>query len=227
MSLIRAITFDLDDTLWPVAPVIDSADMAVHRWFRENAPAVARRFHVDDLRRLRVDTGLAHPELAHDLSRLRRLSLQRACREAGVDEALAEPAFQAFFSHRQRVTLFPGARSTLESLSSRYPLAALSNGNADISRTGLDGVFRFSLSAIEVGAAKPDPRMFEEAARRLELRPAEIMHVGDDPLRDVAGALEAGCRAVLLDRSGRYARFVEAPVIRSIEELLDQQALME
>lgn len=218
--MIRAITFDLDDTLWPVAPVIAAAEQAVHEWFLANAPAVAERFDVAALRALREQTGREHPELAHDLSGLRRLSLEKACQRCGVDESLAEAAFSAFFAARNRVQPYPDVGRCLSSLAHRHPLAALTNGNACLHLTGFEHYFRFSISAIEAGAAKPDPRMFLHAARRLELAPAEILHVGDDPERDVSGALAAGFHSVLLDRDGAHTGFSEAPVIRSLDELI-------
>jgi len=219
MTQIRAISFDLDDTLWPVSPVIEAAEQAVHDWFSHHSPAVARRFDVEGLRQLRLAVADHHPEQAYDLSLMRRLSLRSACRQAGVDEAMAEPAFQAFFQARNRVQWYEDVSDVLPLLADRHPLVALSNGNADLALTGLAPWFRFGISAIEAGAAKPDPRMFHHAAQRLQLDPAEILHVGDDPFRDVVGARVAGCPAVLLDRSGRHVADSPVPVVRSLREL--------
>ena len=63
-------------------------------------------------------------------------------------------------------------------------------------RQGLDDVFAFSLSAIDVGAAKPEALIFEEACQRLQALPEQIVHVGDDPIHDVQGGLAAGFRTV-------------------------------
>jgi len=67
---------------------------------------------------------------------------------------------------------------------------------------GLDDVFVFSLNAIDVGAAKPDALMFEEACRRFQALPEQIVHIGDDPIHDVQGGLEAGFRTVWVNRTG-------------------------
>lgn len=218
--MIQAITFDLDDTLWPVAPVIAAAEQAVHDWFAERLPPVAARFDVEGLRQLRMEVANRHPDKAHDLSAMRRLSLREACRRSGVDEAHAEPAFQAFFRARNRVTLYPEAAPTLARLAEHRPLVALTNGNADLRLTGLHQWFRFSVSAIQAGAAKPDPQMFHHAAERLDLPAHRILHVGDDPDRDVAGARAAGYRAVLLDRDNRYGNGPsDLPRIRRLDEL--------
>ncbi|MEA5445764.1 HAD-IA family hydrolase [Gammaproteobacteria bacterium AB-CW1] len=220
MTRIQAISFDLDDTLWPVAPVITAAEQAVHDFFASQAPTVAERFDVAGLRDLRVSLARELPHLAHDLSLMRRLSLERACQISGVSTDLAEPAFQVFFQARNRVEWYPDVAATLGRLAQRFPLVALTNGNADLQLTGLAEWFRFSLSAIEVGAAKPDPAMFHAAADRLALAPEQILHVGDDPGCDLAGAHSAGFQAVLIDRQGRHKGLAtKAPVITSLEDL--------
>ena len=51
----KAILFDLDDTLWPIAPVILQAEDSLFAWLREHAPRVAERFTVASLRQARLD----------------------------------------------------------------------------------------------------------------------------------------------------------------------------
>jgi putative hydrolase of the HAD superfamily len=53
----------------------------------------------------------------------------------------------------------------------------------------------------EVGASKPAARIFLEAARRFQVEPAEMLHVGDDANLDVKGALAVGCKAFLVDHN--------------------------
>ena len=74
-----------------------------------------------------------------------------------------------------------------------------------LARLGLAGSFEAVVTAAAVGVAKPDPRPFEVALERLGIEPALCVHVGDDPLTDVAGAEAAGMPALLVDRSGRAA----------------------
>jgi FMN phosphatase YigB (HAD superfamily) len=62
----------------------------------------------------------------------------------------------------------------------------------------LDGV----LTSAEVGEAKPGGAMFRDALSLAAARPEEAVHVGDSVEHDVAGALAAGLRAVLVDRDG-------------------------
>jgi FMN phosphatase YigB (HAD superfamily) len=90
----------------------------------------------------------------------------------------------------------------LARLAARYPLVSLSNGNADLERIGLKHFFRDSISARECGVAKPAARIFHAACERLGLPPHAVLHVGDDPELDVAGAGAAGLRSVWLNRNG-------------------------
>jgi len=50
-----------------------------------------------------------------------------------------------------------------------------------------------------VGYEKPDPRIFEHALTHLDVRPEVTIHVGDTPAADIAGAVAAGIRPVLVD----------------------------
>lgn len=200
-SAIRALTLDLDDTLWPVAPVIARAELAQRAWLEQHAPATAAAFDAAAMRRLRAEVDQAHPELRHDLSTLRRATLRRAVAAAGEPLALADQAFEVFFAARQQVDFYPDVPQALRRLAARFPLWSLSNGNADLRRVGIDAHFRGSMNAADLGAAKPDRRVFEQACRRIGLAPAEVLHVGDDLVMDVHGARAAGLAAVWLRRA--------------------------
>lgn len=221
---IRAITLDLDDTLWPVWPTIERAERRVHAWLEEHAPRTAAAYDAPGLRRLRFEVESLHPELSHDLSGLRRESLRLALTRTGEDGGLAEPAFELFLEERNRVELFDDVMPSLERLAARYPLVALTNGNADLGRIGLEHLFVCKISARDVGAPKPDPRMFVEASGRLGLPPADILHVGDDVERDVRAALSAGLGAAWVVRPEIHPEPGPAPegtgfVVRELNEL--------
>lgn len=203
MPPLRALSFDLDDTLWPIWPTIARAESALRAWLEVHAPRCAQAFDVSAMRALRDQVAQAHPEQAHDLSWLRRECIRQALAQVDEDEALAQPAFDVFFEHRQRVTLFDDALPTLRRLAARWPILALTNGNADLARIGLEDCFVGIVAAREVGVAKPHAGMFLTGCERLGCRPGEVLHVGDDLEMDVHGALRAGLQAVWLDRAGR------------------------
>jgi HAD superfamily hydrolase (TIGR01549 family) len=197
---LRALTLDLDDTLWPVWPTIERAEAALLAWLARHAPRTAARFDREAARALRESVSRERPELAHDLSALRREAIARMLAAGGDDAGLAEPAFEVFFAERQRVEFYPDALPALRRLAARWPLLALSNGNADIGRIGLAPWFVGSLGAREAGVGKPDARIFSAACTRLGVAPHEVLHIGDDLHLDVHGALGAGLHAAWIRR---------------------------
>ena len=201
--MLRALSLDLDDTLWPVAPVIEDAETQLHGWLSAHLPAVAAAWPPPAMRGLRERIARHCPEIAHDFSAQRRLSLAHAMRACAEDEAHAETAFEVFFAARNRVRCYPDAPLALARLSALLPLASLSNGNADLARIGLSAHFSVRIAAREAGVAKPDARIFTLLCRRLDCPPQQVLHVGDDPLLDVDGARAAGLRAAWLNRDGR------------------------
>lgn len=201
----RAFTLDLDDTLWPILPTLRSAERVLRDWLAEHAPATRAWCGDAGMLKLRAQVALDHPELAHDLSQLRLITIRRALAAAGDDEGLAEPAFEVFMAERQRVTWFDDVRAALDRLVAHGPLLALSNGNAELGPTGLASWFAGSVSARAVGVAKPDARIFAAACAALDCRPDEVMHIGDDWQADVCGARAAGLHSAWIRRG-------EAPV---------------
>jgi FMN hydrolase / 5-amino-6-(5-phospho-D-ribitylamino)uracil phosphatase len=128
-----------------------------------------------------------------------RLALQRM----DEDTALVESAYQVFIQQRMRVDFFADARPALAWLSARFPLVALSNGNADVHQVGIGEFFQAGLSAQAFGVGKPDPRIFHAAADLAGVAPQEVLHVGDDAALDVLGGLGAGMQTVWVNRDAR------------------------
>ena len=224
MRPLRALSLDLDDTLWPIEPVIAAAEASLHDWLHAHVPAVAAAWPPPAMRELRTRIARHCPEIAHDFSAQRRLSLAHALRSCGADEAQAEPAFEAFFSARNRVVFYDDALPALTRLAALLPLASLSNGNADLARIGIDAHFTAQISAREMGVAKPDARIFTALCQRLGCAPAQVLHVGDDPLLDVAGARDAGLQAAWLNRTASVwpgPGPMPALVFRDLGELAD------
>lgn len=202
---IRLITFDLDDTLWDVRPVLHSAELTLREWLARHTPDL-NDFSVEALGAIRRTLLDAQPELRHRISELRRRILCHALEEAGYprNEAreLAEQAFQVFLEARHAVQLFPEVHPTLELLANHYRLGVLTNGNADVRRLGLADYFDFTLCAEELGVGKPDPRPFCEALKRAGVAAEHAVHIGDHPSDDIGGAQRAGMRAIWFNPTG-------------------------
>lgn len=222
LAKVRAISLDLDDTLWPIWPTIERAEKVLMDWLAQHAPRTAALYaNPQAVREVREHMVASRPELKHDLSALRREAIRLALQRAGEDPLLAEAAFEVFFAERQRVVLFDDAQPALAFLAARYPLVSLSNGNADLQRIGLAPYFRAAISAREFGVAKPDPRIFHAAADAAGVPPDEVLHVGDDATLDALGALQAGMQAVWVNRGDAAWPHEQEPhgTVASLEEL--------
>jgi HAD superfamily hydrolase (TIGR01549 family) len=222
VSKIKAISFDLDDTLWPIWPTIERAEKALLEWLAVHAPMAAALFASPGaIRDIRDHVGASRPELKHDLSALRRESIRLGLYRAGENPLLAQAAFEVFFAERQRVTLFDDAQPALQFLAARFPLVSISNGNADLERVGLSPYFRAAISAREFGVGKPDPRIFVAGAGALDVLPENVLHVGDDATLDALGALNAGMQSAWLNRADHLWPHEARPhlTLSSLDEL--------
>jgi putative hydrolase of the HAD superfamily len=221
VSRIRAITLDLDDTLWPIWPTITRAEGALQAWLDQHAPATAALGRDrNTLRDARNQMVTMRPDLALDMSGLRRESIRWLLQRAGDDPALAEPAFEVFFAERHRVELFDDALPALEFLASRFPVVALSNGNADVHRVGIGAHFHASLNAGGFGVGKPDPRIFHAAAQAAGVDTSQVLHIGDDAHLDGVGALNAGMQLAWVNREGHAWEHAPLAPHITVSELL-------
>lgn len=224
LSKIKAITLDLDDTLWPVWPTIARAEVVLQDWLTVHAPRTAQLCSDADVKkRIRSEVNQRHADKAHDLSFLRREAIRESLIRAGDAAHLANEAFEVFFAERQNVKLYEGVEQALERLSARYPLVGLSNGNADVFRTAAGPYFKASVSARLFGVAKPDPRIFHAAAEQLRLTTDALLHLGDDATADVLGAMNAGMQAAWINTQN-HAWSHDAPhplTVSHLAELCD------
>ncbi len=200
---IRALTLDLDDTLWPVLPALERADQAVDAWLRQHHPEIARAWPITAMRELRARVAAEREDLAHDFTAQRQLTLRHVFADSGIVDVPIDTLWEIYYAARNRVELYPDSLAALTRIAARWPLASLTNGNADLQRIGIGQHFRHHVCAREHGVAKPDPRIFLAAADLLGVAPAEVLHVGDDPAMDICGARDAGLRTAWINREGR------------------------
>ncbi len=199
---IRTITLDLDDTLWEILPVIQRAELRLYEWLAENYPRITQRYTVAEMRILRDRVLRDHADKVHDLTLLRRTVLREAASAAGYTEFRVDEAFAVFDEVRNDVEMFPEVRPTLLALRERYTVIAVTNGNADLGKIGIDDLFDGHINAAMAGAAKPHRPIFDAAVRAGGASAAETVHVGDHPVYDVHGARAAGLRTVWVNRHG-------------------------
>lgn len=219
---IKVITFDLDNTLWDVEPALINAEQAQRAWLLEHRPGAIDDYDHERLFEFKKTVWKAHPELAHDVTRMRIQSLLELQLAAGYAEAEAqvgaETAFAVFLAQRHAVVLYEEALEVLQLLARDYTLGALTNGNADIYKTDAAEYFDFAFLAEEVGASKPAPDMFQAALRKTGVAAASVVHVGDNPKHDIHGAQAMGMRTVWMNN--RQAQWTGGtPADREINNL--------
>ncbi|CDG81054.1 HAD family hydrolase [Janthinobacterium agaricidamnosum] len=220
----KAILFDLDDTLWPIGPVIERAETLLHDWLTLHAPRVAQQFSIRELRRRRLALLAEQPHFHIDLGALRRAGLLEVFALAGEDVAKVDAAMALFMAARNVVTPYGDVLPGLQRLKDQLLLGSISNGVADLEVIGMAHHFKVSLAACDFGRAKPDAAIFLAACAALGVAPHEAIYVGDDLRLDVAGAQNAGMRAVWMNRAGSDAHLaagiVPDAMCASFDELI-------
>ena len=154
-------------------------------------------------------------------------SMVREMGYAGEDGGLPFALYRTF-SQPSNYGDYPDVRETLARLRERgYRLGLISNFEAWLEELlaglGLDEFLEVTVISGREGFEKPHPRIYELALEKGGVAPQRALHVGDSPLSDYHGAREAGMRAVLLDRWGRFPDFEGARVrdLRELPGLLD------
>lgn len=197
---IKAVLFDLDDTLWHLAPTLVRAEAILYDWLNVHIPGVTQRFSNEELRALRMELLPTDPQFQYNVWALRHAALTRACHLTSENKELVDQAMAVFSVARNAVNPFEDVVPTLNSLSKRFALGSVSNGFADLGEIGLAPYFQTSIAAHQFGSAKPGAEIFHAACAALEVAPHEAIYVGDDPKLDIQGAQNAGLRAVWMNR---------------------------
>jgi putative hydrolase of the HAD superfamily len=155
---------------------------------------------------------------AETLADLRRRSAEAMRPALGVDGDLTDVLLAAL-----RFRAYPDAAPALAALRVRgLAIVVVSNWDHSLherlAETGLAPLVDAAVASAELGHAKPERAIFERALELAGATASEALHAGDSPEEDVAGALAAGLRAVLVARGARPAAS-PAPVIGSLAEL--------
>ncbi len=130
-------------------------------------------------------------------------------------------------------TLIEGVAEALAKLSSEYKLAVISDTGYSpgsvlrelMRRNNIFDYFHTLTFSDEVGRSKPHESVFRRTAEALNVRPAEVLHIGDLEMTDVAGAKAFGAMAALF-APGFYSRPASKAdfVVKSHYELLERLA---
>lgn len=202
---IRAVTFDLDDTLFDFQSRMNAGaeqvvEALVHSHPHASGRATVALFHqLWSAATAEAEAGGA----AVDWPEVRKRGIERLVIECEChEERLVDELTALYFSHRHAPTPpFEDAAAAVRQLAGRLPLGIISNANSRLEQLGLADLFRVVLGPRSTPYRKPDVRIFHQAAADLGCLPAELLHVGDHWEHDAVGALRAGCQAALYRRS--------------------------
>jgi len=229
---IKAMTFDLDDTLYDNHPVIADLEQKIFDWMRKQYPITQTRSHQWWLG-LKQQMIMLHPELAHNVTEWLREQIRFGFMLLGYDDLNAKSAADHVMVEvlrlRNCIEIPQETHRVLSILSKHIPLIAITNGNADPSRIGLADYFQLVLQAGPDGKAKPSSDMFQLALNHLQLPASAILHIGDHPVTDVYGAWSSGFSSCWFNDQNITLRHTpKARVLPNIEieELADLVSLV-
>lgn len=195
IAQIKAISFDLDDTLYNNYPIIRKADAALWRHLQQTYP-LTTTLSTQDWLGLRNLLLFQCPELKSDISQLRKLTLRAGLAQVGYQNQQLKNAvadcYTLFYQQRSDFTLAADVIATLEYLAKKMPLVAITNGNVDLQQTDMQRFFVACYKANLHQPRKPHPCMFKKTAQSLSIPPKHILHVGDHLRNDIFGARQSG-----------------------------------
>lgn len=125
-----------------------------------------------------------------------------------VDDALAAAMAAKFIEARRSYPRCADFDSLVAALGDRYLLGIVTNGVPDLQRLKIDNcgalhLFQGAVISGEIDCGKPDPGIFRHICAALGVQMDECVMIGDNPERDVAGAIASGMRSVWIRRGGR------------------------
>jgi len=228
---IKAISFDLDDTLYDNMPYIHAAEAALRDYIAHKYP-MAKHLTQEDWLGYRRRALKDNPSLSDDIGRLRITTLAHGFKQAGMSadsiEGAVRKCFDFFYYKRSDFVVPNKERDILKQLSLRVPLAAITNGNVDCEAIGIAEFFSSVVHASATYPMKPARSMFDYTAKTLNISPEYILHVGDDLTKDVAGATDAGYQSAwlavnrpMLLNTEPYVQVLPHVHLSDLSELLD------
>ncbi|MCT7943079.1 HAD-IA family hydrolase [Shewanella holmiensis] len=225
----KAISFDLDDTLYDNQPIIANAVKQSFALLHRDYPASAQ-WTTKDWLQCKLAQQALHPELKHDTSAARYTMLREGLLQLGYNETQATQGAQAglacFQHYRSDFKVAEDVIAILQTLKTRFTLVGITNGNVDASRIGLSQVLEFVLHPGYGVKMKPHSDMFTLACKQLAILPSELLHIGDHPHSDIVGAKMVGCQTVWLNpcqqnRDKKPSSLLPQITIMHLSKLLD------
>lgn len=188
--MIKAVVFDLDDTLFPESSFRDSGFNFIAKYLQEKGIKIT----VHD-----IETAYAvHPHKTFDT----------LVANHGIPYS-ASDLVERYRTHAAELEFYPEALETLQKIKHTYALGLISDGPAAMQRNKVKSLdiqkfFKHMIFSDEKGTSKPDVALFEEMKKELHASEGEIMYIADNELKDFIGARKAGFITVKYNSGGVY-----------------------
>ncbi|MWN90015.1 5-amino-6-(5-phospho-D-ribitylamino)uracil phosphatase YigB [Gilliamella sp. Pra-s65] len=201
MNTIKALTFDLDDTLYDNSMIVEKAEEEMLKTLQsyEQLHTLTISEYLSEKHTVLV----SEPEIYHDVNVWRSQTIKSLLNKTDIPVQkfadVIDESMTCFNFWRHKMQVLESTHMLLTKLATKYPLAVITNGNVDVHQIGLGDYFQFSLRGGEDGRSKPFPEIFELASDKLSISPHHILHVGDNLLTDVNGAINNGFLACFIN----------------------------
>jgi putative hydrolase of the HAD superfamily len=214
----RAVFFDLDDTLYAYDPCNAAGKRAAWETFLDLGYDLSREefeaLYMESRREVKRE--LAGTASAHErfLYFKRAIGIHTDTHRSGDALALGEAYWEAYVAEME---LFDGVEETFAALQDEgVSVAIVSNLTTRIQlekirHLGIEVFVDYLLTSEETGREKPSSVMFTLPMARLDVKPSEVLMVGDDPEADIEGANALGLRTALFNESPKGLTGREAP----------------
>jgi putative hydrolase of the HAD superfamily len=212
----KAISFDLDDTLYSNYPVMMATDAKMVTYFSkffssQTSLVQLLKNKVFDHQfwwGFRQQALKTNPNLIHHVGDIRLVTYTLGLKSLGLSDQIAEQAaknaLDYFVQQRSDFVVPAAVHQLLQNLQKKYPLVAISNGNVDTDKIGISTYFQYRFHAGDLLTnpsgertqlrQKPYDDMFVAACDKLAIAPEQLLHIGDCGRSDIAGAINAGCQ---------------------------------
>lgn len=200
--MIKAVLFDLDDTLYRERDFVEQA-------FRRVAKYLVQKGKKGSEARS-VQPGDSQEELFRRMMELmekegRGKIFDRLCEWYNMDVPIQE-LVQVYRETEPALSLYPDGEAFLRQLKkAEIKTGLITDGNVQVQKNKIRALElneRLDVVVVswEIGLEKPDQEVYEYCLRRLGCRPAEAVYVGDNPLKDFIGAKKLGMKTVRIIR---------------------------
>ncbi|EJG1623672.1 HAD family hydrolase [Vibrio parahaemolyticus] len=213
--MLKAIFFDMDETLCGTSQADKAAGQKLAAWIQQTYPQVSdpQAFLQRYLQGVYKKLNAEFPQLVAllpDENAFRCGLIQTILAENGIhiDAEQAQQAQHYFDSARMGAfTFFPGVKEMLTDLRKHYKLVVITNGpifsqHPKLKATQMDEWVDHIIVGGEEPEEKPAASIFQKALNLVDIKPEEALHIGDSLAADIAGANNMGILSVWVNATG-------------------------